>query len=539
MAARRWAVVAGLALVGRADRDDEGVGRLHRIVPRRRRSQIAVGLLAALLLAWAGVTVAMRGPEQVPDPPVRSAAQTEADARAAQDEGEPGTAASSSEAGAVEGAAVPKPARVPDVPLAWRRIAERAESWPAASDPPVLGRAQELPTVPASQLRDTLGLNIDTWRTEDGYADFGPILGKVEELHLRHARVNMLATGGSWGLARLQGLGEAGVRLNLIMGDAFGRYGTAPYATLDRRLDRAVMPYVDSLEGTNEPDLAKGEDGWASAARRHQEEVVRSAAGRRGKPVAVVAPSLGRIANAPALGSFAALADAANAHAYSSAEEPSAPMDEWLRALKVQVPGGAPTVITEAGFQDDLRQTKWHSPLDPEIAADYMPRTILEAMRRGIPRVYLYEMVNRWSDPFHIDTAAHFGLLDHELRPKPAWNALVRLQRSLLDGGRPDRDVSALRATIDEGPDDLRTLALRRRDGSAAIAIWRSVSQWDSQAQVRKTVEPEPVRITVDGSAEGALMTDVVSGDRRRLTGPGGVIEASLAGAPIIVDGIR
>ncbi|MDO9355071.1 MAG: hypothetical protein Q7T55_15335, partial [Solirubrobacteraceae bacterium] len=391
----------------------------------------------------------------------------------------------------------------------------------------------------ASRVRDTLGLNIDTWRTEDGYADFGPVLEKVQELQLRHARVNMSATGGAWGLSRLQGLGKLGVRLDLVMGDAFGRYGTAPYSTLDRRLRNAVMPYVDSLEGTNEPDLAKDEDDWASVAREHQEQVVRSAAARRGKPVAVVAPSVGRIANVPALGDLAALADAGNAHAYSSAEEPSAPMDEWLRTLRSQVPGGTPTLITEAGFQDDLSQTKWHSPLPPEIAADYVPRTILEAMRRGIPRVYLYEMINRWSDPFHIDTAAHFGLLDHELRPKPAWASLVRLQSALIDGGRPDRDVAPLRATVDEGPGDLRTLAFRRRDGSAAIAIWRSVSQWDSQAQTRKPVDGEPVRITVEGAVDGALVTDVVSGERRRLSGPGGLIDVDVAGAPIVVDGIR
>ncbi len=330
-------------------------------------------------------------------------------------------------------------------------------------------------------MRDTLGLNIDLWRTQDGYQDFAPVLAKVTELRLRHARVGMQSTG-EHGLARMQQLGRIGVRLGVVMGDAFGRYNTAPFSTLDERLHETVMPYVDSVEGTNEPDLANRPD-WSARAKGHQGSVVQSVVAERGEPVAVVAPSLGRIANVPEFGSYTGLADAANAHAYSSAGEPSVPLDQWAQALQTQLPGG-PVVVTEAGFQTDVGQTKYHTPLPAEIAAAYTPRILLEAIRRGMPRVYLYEMIDRWGDPFGVDTAAHFGLLNADLRPKPAWTALVRLQRALLDGGAPDRDVTPLRATVVNGPADLRVLAFRRTDGTATMALWRAVSQWDNQTLV-------------------------------------------------------
>ena len=506
-----------------------------------------MALVAVLALVGAGAWAA-RGRDRAPDPAVRAAAEIEAQARAAEAseaqareaaETSPDPGSATNPSGSARGRGSTEPATVPDVAAAWRRIAAQAARWPAATDAPDVGGGAPaaLPTVPASRVRDTIGLNIDTWRTEAGLRDFAPVLAKVDELQLRHARVNMSASGGDWGVARLQELGRIGVRLDLVMGDAFGRYGTAPYATLDARLDAAVMPYVDSLEGTNEPDLAKRAD-WAGEALRHQRAVVESAAARRGRPVAVVAPSLGRLANIPALGDVTDLSDAANAHAYSSAAEPSAALDTWLAAAKVQRAGGTPMLVTEAGFNDDLRQRRWHLPVPREVAANYVPRTILEAMRRGIPRVYLYEMVDRWSDPFHVDTSAHFGLLDTGLDPKPAWNALLRLQKGLLDGGRPDREVDPLVGRVVRGPQDLRLLALRRADGTGALALWRAVSEWDAQAGIATPVEDESVAVEVEGSTDGALVTTVASGERRRL-GAGSTIQVDLGGSPVIIDGIR
>lgn len=384
-------------------------------------------------------------------------------------------------------------------------------------------------------MRDTLAVNIDLWRTEYGYADFSRVLGKVTELRLRHARVNMQARGDH-GLARMQQLGRIGVRLDVLMGDALGRYNTTPFSELRRRVADHVLPYVDSVEGTNEPDLSK-DPQWAAAARGHQGSIVQAARGVRGRPVAVIAPSVGRIANTEVLGSYAGLADAANAHAYSSAGEPSAPLDEWTDALAAQVPGGQPIVVTEAGFQTDLGQTKYHTPLPEEIAANYTPRIILEAIRRGMPRVYLYELIDRWNDPFGIDTAAHFGLLRHDLTPKPAWSSLVRLQRALLDGGAPDARPTPVRARVVEGPADLRILAFRRTDGTTTLALWRAVSEWDGQALVKTPALPEPVRVEWDADVGGALATNISSGERRRLP-PGRTIAAQLDGAPVVIAGL-
>ncbi|MBJ7471796.1 MAG: hypothetical protein JHD16_10870, partial [Solirubrobacteraceae bacterium] len=367
---------------------------------RRRRIQVLLACLAAVSLVLGVSWAAQPGPP-APDGPVRTTGEL---ALATTPDAPTSGAGEAAQSGTDRGSGrqVSTAAEVADVPASWRRIAEQARSWPAASQPLPVGRQLAVPTVPASRMRDTLALNIDLWRTQDGYQDFAPILGKVTELRLRHARVGMQSTG-EHGLARMQLLGRLGVRLNVVMGDAYGRYNTAPFSSLEERLQGNVLPYVDSVEGTNEPDLASQQD-WAARAKGHQGSVVESVAAHRRDPVAVIAPSLGRIANVPQLGSYRGLADAANAHAYSSAGEPSAPLDQWARDLQSQLPGG-PVVVTEAGFQTDVGQTKYHTPLPPEIAAAYTPRIVLEAIRRGMPRVYLYEMIDRWADPFGVDTA--------------------------------------------------------------------------------------------------------------------------------------
>lgn len=503
---------------------------LPRDQPWRRRS-VRAGLAAVAVLALlVGLGVAGQPGRPAPDGPVR----TTGELRAAP----PSAAPSATEGEAARGASrrVPAAATVTDVPRSWRRIAAQARDWPAATSPPVLGEDVALPTVPASRVRDTIGLNIDVWRTEYGYRDFARVLPKVTELRLRHARLNMEAKG-EHGIARMQQLGRIGVRLDVIMGDALGRYNTTPFSELRRRVADHVLPYVDSVEGTNEPDLSK-QPGWEAAARGHQGAIALAARGVRGRPVAVVAPSVGRIANTTALGGFDGLADAANAHAYSSAGEPSAPLDEWTQALAGQVPGGRPIVVTEAGFQTDLGQTKYHTPLPEEIAARYTPRIILEAIRRGMPRVYLYEMIDRWNDPFGVDTAAHFGLLHHDLEPKPAWTALVRLQRALLDGGAPDRAVAAVRARVLEGPADLRVLAFRRRDGTTSLALWRAVPEWDNVALAETPAAPAPVRVELPTEVGGGLATDVASGRRTRLPA-GKTLTLALAGSPVVVTGLR
>lgn len=486
---------------------------------------LACGALVAIIaVAWG------RRPDPVPDgaPKPIDAVRADAQAQALAAAREARTPATR------DRARVEVATAVPDVPAAWRRIAEQAAAWPPPQAP-AIGTATDLPTLPASRVRDAIGANVDLWRTEYGYADFRQVLRRVRQLHLRHARVGM-QSGAAHGLTRMQQLGRAGVRLDVVMGDAYGRFGTAPYGVLARRLRQTVLPYVDAVEGTNEADLTRRSD-WTRAAREHQRRIVDTIRGSRDRPIGVIAPSVGRLASVPALGDMAPLADAANAHAYASGGEPGAALERWLRSTKAQVPGG-PIIVTETGFQTDVRQRKYHTPTSPEAAAAYVPRTILEGLRRGVPQLYLYELIDRWDDPFGIDTAAHFGLLEHDLTPKPAWNALVRLQRALLDSGRPDRDVSPIRATVLEAPGDLRVLAFRRRDGAAALALWRTAPVWDEATAQDIHVAERRVRLSIAAEAGGALATDVVSGARTRLPA-GRSIAVQVGGAPLVITGLR
>ncbi len=488
-------------------------------------------MLLCVALVLAGVAAWQRRGHHAAGPAPQPVTAAQADAAAQAAAGEAGTAG----AGSGRGRGVPAAAPVPDVPAAWRRIARTAATWPAPDAAPVIGAAVDLPTVPASRMRDVIGVNIDVWRNEAAYARWPELLGLVRALHLRHARVNMQSRGG-YGLTRMQQLGRAGVRLDVIMGDAFGRYGTAPYAALATNLRQSVLPYVDAVEGTNEPDLTRRPD-WPQRTRAHQDQILRTAEPDRGRPIGVIAPSVGRLTSVAQLGDVRGQADAANAHAYASGGEPGGSLAQWLAAMRVEAPEG-PTIVTEAGFQTDVGQRKYHTPTSPQAAAAYVPRTILEAIRRGVPQVYLYELADRGATPSASTRQRTSGCSGMTSRP------------SLLDRARPATARAARRRPSRPcrrtGHGDGATRAgrsaharLPQTDGPCPSPSGVSAPVWDGAAARAITVDAEEVRIALDARTAGALETDVVSGARRRLSGADGTVAVALAGNPVIVTGLR
>jgi len=386
--------------------------------------------------------------------------------------------------------------------------------------------------VAASTLRDTLGVNVDLWRNQYAWSDFPAVLRKIRKLRLGHARV-LLQAKARGGIPRLKELGRAGVQLDLEMGDALGRYDTAPFSALATRL-RKLAPSVESVEGTNELDLT-GPADWATVAKNYQRQVQASVPDPAQRRIGVVAPSVGRLANYAPAGSYAGLADASNAHAYADGDPPEAALAQWTRqAAQSELPG-APQIVTEAGYQTDLSVTRGSLPVPELVAGEYLPRLILEAIRRGVPRVYLYELVDRWPDPFNVDVAAHFGLLGADLREKPGFKSLVRLQNALA--GAAGGPAAPLRASIVSAPPDLRLLAFRQRSGRAVLALWRPVSLWNAQTQTAVAAPPQAVTIKLAEPLRGASALALGAGKRTPLRG-GRTLKLAVGGDAILVEGI-
>ncbi len=98
--------------------------------------------------------------------------------------------------------------------------------------------------------------------------------------------------------------------------------------------------------------------------------------------------------------------------------------------------------------------------------------------------------------------------------------------------------MQPVRATIAEAPRDLQLLALRHRDGTISLALWRTAKVWSAEQNRDLDVPSEHVRVTLPAQASGALATDLVTGNRQRLAA-GDAVELDLGGAPVVVTGLQ
>lgn len=356
-------------------------------------------------------------------------------------------------------------------PSAPTTVTPAANGWVAVS------------TQPARRANESIGINLDTWSHAGAYSfDRWPGLMKsMTTLGIGRARVDVHLVAGDWGTQRQVEMGRAGMKLDVLLGDAFGRYSAAPLSSVFNVFRSHLLPYAESVEGTNEPDLA-GNPNWAAIARTHQQGIVDALAATPGtEHLAVLAPSTGRPKNQSGLGDLTGLADYANAHAYSGGQIGASGYDNFLPPATRVLPGG-PLVVTETGVHTSPTGTYSQPGVPESVAARYAPKGLLEAIRRGVPRTYLFDLVDRFEDPDLNRVEAHFGLLRVDGTPKPAFGSVARLMAELRDArGEVATQTAPIGIRVRGGvPSDLRIVALRRSDRSTVLAIWRERSLWDT-----------------------------------------------------------
>jgi hypothetical protein len=261
--------------------------------------------------------------------------------------------------------------------------------------------------------------------------------------------------------------------------------------TLTTTLDIAPGPSVagavrdmgarlEALEGPNELDHSSV-PGWRD---RLQAFMSRLRAAARGETVvgpSFVDPGLLR-------GVAGVTYDLANVHPYPGGRPPEQPLAEHLGRAEEAAPGRE-FVITETGYHNALRATAGQPPVSEQAAAVYLPRALLWAFDAGVKRTFVYELADEKPDPGLRDPEQHFGLLRHDLTPKPAFHALrnliaaVRRSPGPAGGEPPLPDVAAA-----EG---IARVELTRADGSRLVALWRPETPvWDVDA--REPLEPLP-----------------------------------------------
>ncbi|WP_395692177.1 hypothetical protein [Nocardioides sp.] len=362
---------------------------------------------------------------------------------------------------------------------------------PAAGPTLRAGRIVALPAVRSGSVVDAYGVGIHLNFLDTPYLDYQAVADALSDLGVRHVRDDLYLDAPREYRA-IRAVAARGIGFDLIM----GRPGTGatPTEYVETVADHLPVGSVDALEGANEWDLFGGGDHWPAEVTAWQRDLFTAA---RAEPatagIPVLAPALAFSWSYADLGDLSAWSDLANAHMYPGGYEPSAVIGQITQAVRTVVPT-APLVTTEAGYTNAVNGSGHHLPVPEDVSATYLPRLLLDHVLAGERRVYSYELIDSFDDPGATDTEAHFGLLRHDLSPKPAYTAMRSLLALLADPG-PTFTPGRLAVTADGLPTDARYLLTQRRDGRFVLLLWRDVRVFDPQEQTPLTVTSAAVTL--------------------------------------------
>ncbi|MDO9354650.1 MAG: hypothetical protein Q7T55_13215 [Solirubrobacteraceae bacterium] len=317
----------------------------------------------------------------------------------------------------------------------------------------------------------------------------------------------------------------SGVRSRIAaMGDTFGENGpkvgvdliaaplaAKPSARADRDAeilrtlrgirDSPVAGMTEGLEMVNEPDLRGGD--WAAQALADANTINRllatpEFAGLRSIPR--LAPAMGRPTSSPELvnaGWTKGLADIANAHPYPMPYDTpertgitnACTTGRTVMDCATDLAGSSKTIATEAGYSTagNVFKADWVSP---EAQATYTLRMLLHNFAAGVPRTYLYELLN-----LEVQQLARnhgYGLLQVKDTPagkavgapKPVYHAIANLNKRIGDLGAPAMPGSIDLSLTDASSgaalpaSQIEKVVLRRADGTYVLAVWQPVKVW-------------------------------------------------------------
>lgn len=368
----------------------------------------------------------------------------------------------------------------------------------------------ELPAQPADRFADSIGV-CTHWTYPDtpyGHA-YEAVKARLIESGIRHIRDGLSD--------RLIDLGRAGILATVAVQP--DRPIEAWLAAI--RDANAAGARIVAIEGPNEPDVfwlsnrltyPPGETSPTNDAEvirrvlRFQRDLYTAVkADPDTRYLTVIGPALGRTygyeQRSPfGAGTLADWVDWGNVHLYHGGNSFSTPfpyaglerylwqggqasanLDEFPFAFDIYAPPFVPKPMacTEAGY------STFNDGTTEATHAKYVPRLFCEHFRAGMPRTFLYEFVDEWNLPE--EREANFGLLRHDLSPKPAFECLRRLiELTAEPAARPfvPKPLPARLAVYPAPGFDrvryVRHIALQKSDGTYILLLWHDIALDDT-----------------------------------------------------------
>ena len=370
---------------------------------------------------------------------------------------------------------------------------------------------------------DSIGVNVK-WKYPDtpyGYA-YEKVKQKLLESGIRHVRDSIGP--------RTIDTGKAGITTCIICEPDQG----TPEAIRDSvKTINAGGWFIDFVEGPNEPDLFwvsynkkyKG-NGFMQGVMDFQKDLYKTfKSDPATAQIPVIGPSLGKTYGYETKSPFGKktltdFVDYGNFHPYPGGNPftihynyatidwymmygnfPSGNIDESPYAFDVYAPPFAPKpmIATETGYSND------QSGVTEAVHAKYMLRLFCEYFRKGIVRTYSHEFVDEFPDKEKQNREANFGLLRHDLTPKPAYTALKNLisvlaEKNMPKNFKPGTLDFTLMVSAQPGFDRVQNvhhLLLQKSTGEFYLVLWHEIANEDTSVMPHRQITPPDMPTTI------------------------------------------
>ena len=318
----------------------------------------------------------------------------------------------------------------------------------------------------AFQFTDSVGVNVHLAYGDSVYAtQFPAVLNAMTALGITHYRDGLNQYAPPFQYQNAEALGKAGIKADWLM-------DTADSAAIINSAFLHAPDTTAGFEGPNEDDADAGATLTTFLQLLH--DTVRANPGTASMPI--LAPSFTQPASFAKQGNLASLISNGNTHDYFGTRNPeTAPYGgsfyncggygsmQFNICLAQMVGVNEPVVATETGYSSGVG-------LSDAVIGRYELRTLFQSLRLGIPRTYLYELVD---DPSSQD----YGLLNTSFAPRPAYTAIQNTMALLKDTtfAHPGK----LDYTLSGNTQNVNHLLLQKSDGTFLLAIWLGVPSAD------------------------------------------------------------
>jgi len=329
-------------------------------------------------------------------------------------------------------------------------------------------------------------------------------------------------------------LAAQGFRFNFVIRSEAAGQLPATVRTLEA-FARRFQGSIVSVEGLNEikiwPANYHGLGGFTAgvAVQRDLFALIRQSPELRRIPVLALTLGGASAADHARLGDLSDYADQGNAHVYFDGRVPSSSWRFALDLAQRSTPRLPSTAVTETGYSSAAGTPQG---VPAEVQAKYLLVLIAEAWRQNVPALYLYQLVDDRRD--ENDWSKSLGLYDADWQPKPAAHAIHHLTHNLASSSKTPEPPRAFPYAIAGQSADVKSLMLRKADGTFDLLVWREVRLWDERERRMISVEPRIVSVTAGAARTSRI--DTLTGERRELARDTQTLEFVIEDRPVIIE---